>query len=179
MPRSFLLSILTSVVFVAGCQGDDGESGQQATESSSSGTGCATESCGTAADQVGDTTTGDTTAAVPDSTSGDATVNETSDDQCGASTECSPDFCVAPFNPKLGVFGRGPFECVAACVELQDEVRWCADVTACCDADAQCTDRGYCELPGSEDSTGGSATETGADETAGDLDTGTGGGSTG
>ncbi|MEM6990713.1 MAG: hypothetical protein AAF721_09455 [Myxococcota bacterium] len=131
-----------------------------------------------------------TTAAVddaqPDSTSDDGTTPaETGADECSASSECDPDFCVAPFDPELGVFGRGPFACVAECVDLQDELRWCADASACCAPDAECTDRGYCELPGMADSTGGDSTSgdstsgdstTGVDDTGGDASTGTTGG---
>lgn len=80
-------------------------------------------------------------------------------DECQLSADC-PDgqFCVSPFVPEWGPEGRQPSECVSECVVLQDELRWCYDADSCCNPQAVCTDRGYCELPEEEvdGSTGGS-----------------------
>lgn len=85
-------------------------------------------------------------------------------DECQASDECGGGlFCVAPFDQTLGPKGKGLYACVDACVPLVDEDLWCADATACCDPDATCTDRGYCELPGAS---------TGTDSGTGGSDTG-------
>lgn len=83
-------------------------------------------------------------------------------DECAVSSDC-PDgeLCVAPFDPDLGPEGKGANECVIECVVLMDELRWCLDATACCDPEAECTDRGYCERPGGSSdggSTGGGST---------------------
>lgn len=144
---------------------------QPASESSSTTgiVGCATGGACT----VG--TSDDVTSAQTDdgdSTLGSATDsrddvwNDTGGDECTVSRECGAEFCVAPFDPKLGVFGRDDFECVEACVEALDEFRWCADTTACCDPEAMCTDRGYCEIPDAGGSTSGgdSSTDAGSSE---------------
>ncbi|MEX1361576.1 MAG: hypothetical protein AB1Z98_00495, partial [Nannocystaceae bacterium] len=91
-------------------------------------------------------------------------------DECAVSSDCpGSELCVAPFDPDLGPQGKGPNECVTECVVLMDELRWCLDATACCDPEAECTDRGYCELPGG--SSDGGSTDGGS--------TGGGSGSTG
>lgn len=92
-------------------------------------------------------------------------------DDCDVSGDCAPgELCVAPFDPELGPEGKGPNECVTECVVLMDELRWCLDATACCDPEAECTDRGYCELPG--ESTG----DDGSSSSSDGGDTGTTGG---
>ncbi len=163
-------TFVMSTALLTACPRDPEPAPGSDTDSTSTGEECSTGNCtSTGADNVD--TTGGQDDAPPDSTaSNDDTMPDTGTgaDACAVSADCAPDVCVAPFNPKLGVFGRGPFECVAECVVLEDELRWCADASACCDAEAECTDRGYCELPGQADSTGGDNTSTGADDTGGD-----------
>lgn len=119
------------------------------------------------------TNTNTTTASTPPSTSGDAnTFGEV--DECQLTSDCDAGlFCVAPFIESLGPEGKGLNECVAECVDLMDEARWCLDAAACCDPAAVCTDRGYCELP--EDSTDTEGTES-SSVTGGASSTGTTGG---
>lgn len=130
---------------------------------------CSTSSSGTSTgpastDDGTPMTSGSTDGGSSSGTSGPSTVGVP--DECALSADC-PDggFCVAPFIPEFGPQGKQPSECVAECVVLMDELRWCFDAVACCDPDAVCTDRGYCELP--EDSTGddssGGATSGGSD----------------
>ena len=85
---------------------------------------------------------------------------------------------------------RGDFECRFACIPLLDEGSWCSDDASCCDANAQCTSRGYCVLGDDEGgsstgdtdadtdgATGGESGDTdGATSTGGLESTGTGGG---
>lgn len=95
-------------------------------------------------DEGGSTsTTGHTTVGVPD--------------ECTASAQCGDgEVCVAPFDQSAGPEGKGAYACVVECVVIMDEDRWCADAAACCDPLAECTDRGYCVLPG-ETTDGGSS----------------------
>lgn len=79
--------------------------------------------------------------------------------ECQATDDCTAaQSCIAPFDGDLG-----PFTCQPICLELRDEVFWCADASACCDPNAVCSPRGYCLLPASgttsgDASTGGSTT---------------------
>jgi len=165
--RPLLLTVCASLSLAGGCVGDDAPPNQ--TDGTGDGTfgGCASQqNCG---DSSSTTRTDPDTTAAPDSTAAATDEGDTTaagiPDECAVSPDCSPDFCVAPFNPVLGVFGRGPFACVAECVPLDDDFQWCADAEACCDADATCTDRGYCKLEGADstDSTDGGS-DTGADD---------------
>lgn len=101
------------------------------------------------------TTTGHTTVGIPD--------------ECTMTAECEGgELCVAPFDQSAGPEGKGAYECVSECVALMDEDRWCADVAACCDPLAECTDRGYCVYPdGSTGGTEGSGTSGGSTGTTG------------
>jgi hypothetical protein len=108
---------------------------------------------GTATD--GDSSTGSggatsTTGATAMTTSSSATGGDA--DQCEASAECpNSQLCVAEFMGDK----RGPYACVSACLELNDEAMWCADAAACCTAGATCTDRGFCVLAGGDTGTTG------------------------
>ena len=86
--------------------------------------------------------------------SGDAAPGTTTaaESQCAASEECEgAGACVATWSEGV----RGPFACQFACVPTLDESSWCSDDSACCDATARCTERGYCVfVSGDEDSTG-------------------------
>ena len=120
------------------------------------------------------TTTG-TTAPAESSTStttAGGTFGEV--DECAVSRDCDPGlWCVAPFDESLGPEGKGLNACVRDCVGPMEETLWCADTAACCDPMAECTDRGYCEVPGSSsgDESSGSDSGTGT----GDSGTTTGG----
>ena len=171
-----LLVIPIASLGLAGCPGDDSPPADEtgiATDTFGT-TGTTDDTCGTACMGGEDSTT--TTDAV-DTTAGDESTGSGDEDECQASSECAGEFCVAPFNPELGVFGKGPFACVAECVPGEEdpmyELLWCADAEACCNPDAECTDRGYCEVPGA-DSTGDDTTEgmdsTGDDTTGGDTE---------
>ena len=118
------------------------------------GTDCATT--GTTAIPDPSTTSGPSTL---DSTAGSTGSSSSDDgpetvgipDECQLSRDCDlGELCVAPFDPDLGPEGKGPNECVSECVVIMDELRWCLDAAACCDPEAECTDRGYCVLPGDE-----------------------------
>jgi len=87
-------------------------------------------------------------------------------DECDLSPDCEAGLvCVAPFDESLGPEGKGLNACVSDCVGPMDETRWCADAIACCDPAAECTDRGYCVVPGesgdSGESSGGSGENSG------------------
>ncbi|MEM9463420.1 MAG: hypothetical protein AAGF11_55270 [Myxococcota bacterium] len=116
-----------------------------------------------------------TTASTPSSTSDNGnTFGEV--DECQLTSDCDAGlYCVAPFIESLGPEGKGLNECVAACVDLMDETRWCLDAAACCDPAAECTDRGYCELPGDSADTDGTGS-MGNSSGTGDTSTGTTGG---
>lgn len=115
-----------------------------------------------------DPTTTSTTTTGVDDTAGDSTTTHGGGtlgelDDCQTTSDCDPGLlCVAPFDESLGPEGKGLNECVAECVGIMDETRWCADAQACCDPEAECTDRGYCVLPGEStgSDTGGSDTGT-------------------
>lgn len=173
--------LCASLIVVTGCPDDDPTPPADtdgAVTSTGLDCGASAGECTTAGALGTSTSTGtpdpDDTSDNPDADDDSSTTGEP---ECGASAECDAAFCVAPFDPKLGVFGRGPFECVVECVVLEDELRWCADADACCNPEAECTDRGYCELLGvadstDDDSTGGDATNggsTGADSTGDDT----------
>lgn len=73
---------------------------------------------------------------------GDASECEVSDDCGGAGS------CVAVWDGDE----RSAFACRLSCIETLDEAAWCRDDDACCDADATCTQRGYCVVaPGETD----------------------------
>jgi len=177
-----LLSISIAVLGLAGCPDDDPPPADE------TGIGTETfsttdETCGTACMSANDDDS-TTSTGVVDTTAGsdDATTGSTSEDECLATSECAGEFCVAPFDATLGVFGKGAFACVAECVPGEEDPRyeemWCADAEACCNPDAECTDRGYCEVPGADD-TGGDDTTDGMDTTDGDDTTGGDTGTTG
>ncbi|MBV1861236.1 MAG: hypothetical protein KUG77_22655 [Nannocystaceae bacterium] len=67
--------------------------------------------------------------------------------------------CVAPWDESAEQLGE--FECRFSCVPLLDDASWCANDDTCCDAQARCTDRGYCVLDGGDGSTGSGGGETG------------------
>lgn len=69
-------------------------------------------------------------------------------DECRSGDECQGGYCVASFNGDIGVFA-----CRQACIPSMDESQWCADASACCEANARC-ERGYCIVD--------AASETGA-----------------
>ncbi len=127
----------------------------ESTTGSSSSTSSSTSSGALSSSEGGSSTTGHTTVGIPD--------------ECALSEDCPRgELCVAPFDQSAGPEGKGPLACVTECVVIMDEDRWCADAAACCDLDAECTDRGYCVFP-SETETGteagtetGSGSETGA-----------------
>ena len=96
--------------------------------------------------------------------------------------------CAASWDAEAEV--RGDFECRFACIPLLDDGSWCSDDASCCDANAHCTNRGYCVLGDDESgsstgdtdaSTGGESGDTDAStgdatSTGGSESTGTGGG---
>ncbi len=137
----------------------------------SSSTGC--DSSGTESGCIGSVPAPPTTSSSTEPSTTESPMPETSSssgngpetpgvaDECDLSTDCDPgEFCVAPFTPEWGPEGKGPNECVTECVVIMDELRWCLDATACCDSDAVCTDRGYCEHPeGGGASSGGTDTD--------------------
>lgn len=145
---------------------DPPEAGMSSSSSGTTGPGTLTidpssTSTGTTAastDEAGASTTtgsGPSTVGIPD--------------ECTLSSEClDGEVCVAPFDQEAGPEGKGANECVSECVVIMDEDRWCADAAACCDPTAECTDRGYCVVPG----------DTGGSESSGSASSGsTGGGS--
>jgi hypothetical protein len=104
--------------------------------------------------------TGDSSATDASTTTGEAP------GQCQGNDDCADgEFCVAPYGNNV----RGPFDCVSDCVGPMDEARWCYDDDACCDPQAHCTIRGYCEVDA-----GATTTDDGAAETdTGAMTTGT------
>ncbi len=67
---------------------------------------------------------------------------------CRATVDCDGGLvCGAAFDGEIG-----RFSCQSACIEDQDEQRWCLDDRACCSAGSVCSPRGYC-LPGTADDT--------------------------
>jgi hypothetical protein len=114
------------------------------TSTTDGSTSTSTSAAPASSDEAGTTTgtTGPSSVGIPD--------------ECTVSADCvdGEPFCVAPFDQSAGPEGKGAYECVSECVVLMDEDRWCADAAACCDPQAECTDRGYCVYP--EESTGGS-----------------------
>jgi hypothetical protein len=95
-------------------------------------TGTDTDPCDTGGTALGDTT-GQPSATT--STTGQQ-------DECQASSECNGGVCVAVFDPET--LQRSPLGCQFMCVPNFDDDAWCSDDTACCDAQARCTQRGYC-----------------------------------
>jgi len=78
--------------------------------------------------------------------------------QCQGNDDCAEgEFCVAPYADNV----RGPFDCVSECVGPMDEAVWCYDDDACCDPQAHCTIRGYCEVDETATTTDGESTDTG------------------
>ncbi|MCX4247900.1 hypothetical protein [Paraliomyxa miuraensis] len=135
--------------------------------SSSSSTGVSPSDTTTGLSGSTSTSTTDDTSGASSSSTGFSSVGIP--DECTVTADCPRgELCVAPFDQSAGPEGKGPLECVIECVVIMDEDRWCADAAACCDPEAECTDRGYCVYP--SDSTG--ATDSG--ESTGDT-----GGSTG
>jgi hypothetical protein len=121
-----------------GCGGSDDSEGYMddqppngSCDTDGSDPDCLSTDGGTGSETSGATSGG--TSAGSASTGGDA-------DECKASTDCPDDqLCVADFEGDK----RGPYQCVAACLENRDEAKWCADAAACCNAAAMCTDRGF------------------------------------
>jgi hypothetical protein len=129
-------------------------------------TNCGADTTGapTTTGEPGSTTGGSTGGSTSDADSGPATVGIP--DECDVSGDCAGgEFCVAPFVPEYGPEGKGPNECVSECVVLMDELRWCLDAVACCDPEAECTDRGYCELPGGDTDGSSSGSDSGGSST--------------
>ena len=179
-----------ALVFVLGSAGCHNCGNEAPKEESDTDPFAGSDGCGFICTSDGSSGGGFTTAPLDDtsaeSSSGGTTGTGTPQDECRMSSECGRDsFCVAPFDQTLGPEGKGPYACVSECVPLVDEDLWCADATACCDPNAVCTDRGYCELPGSTGTgdTGGSDTggsgDTGGGDSTGGSDSGSGTGSTG
>ena len=186
-PYQRLLVISIAALGIAGCPGDDSPPVTDTdTDSDTSTTGTTDDTCGTAC-MGDDEDSTSTTDAVDTTAANESTTGSGDEDECQASSECAREFCVAPFDPELGVFGKGPFACVAECVPGEEdpmyELLWCADADACCNPDAECTDRGYCEVPGADstgdDTTDGMDTTDGDDTTGGDTEGTTGDTSTG
>lgn len=155
---------LLAVLLAAAC-GDDLPD-QPAETMAPPGTSSGGESSTTSTPTTSGTSSSDDGTSPPASSSssddGPSTVGIP--DECDVSGDCAPgELCVAPFDPDLGPEGKGPNECVTECVVLMDELRWCLDATACCDPEAECTDRGYCELPGESTGDDGSSTSDGGD----------------
>lgn len=102
-------------------------------------------SSGDAEDETTDVATSLTTAPAEESSS-------TGDDVsgCNVANPCEVGYCVAPYADN----DRGEFACVPDCVMPGDETSWCFDAAACCDAEATCTERGYCVSPDDTSSTG-------------------------
>ncbi len=117
----------------------------------STGASDATASDATASDATTEGTSGHTggqsTGTTGSGTSGGGTgPNPTStgpttgSGECGVSRECSDgEYCVATWDGE-----KGPFMCIAACLEDWDTTQWCADDAACCDSTATCNPRGFC-----------------------------------
>ena len=67
------------------------------------------------------------------------------DSQCAGEDDCDgAGACVAQWDQGE----RGPFQCQFACIPSVDETTWCSDDASCCDAEATCTQRGYCVVVG-------------------------------
>lgn len=148
-PRTMIALLLLGPVM--GC-GDDlptppGMVGSDSTSTgSASTTGGETASTPTSSssggpassDEGGSSSTGHSSVGIPD--------------ECTLSEDCpAGELCVAPFDQSAGPEGKGALACVTECVVIMDEDRWCADATACCDPEAECTDRGYCVYPAETD----------------------------
>lgn len=165
-PMRILLAPLLLASLSIAC-GDDLPEPPASSSTSSGGT---TTSNGTTTELPPGTSTTDATGSTgedPSTTTGHSSVGIP--DECTVTADCPRgELCVAPFDQNAGPEGKGPLECVTECVVLMDEDRWCADAAACCDPEAECTDRGYCEYP--SDSTG----ETSETDTDTDGSTGTG-----
>src|SRR5687768_3249839 len=59
--------------------------------------------------------------------------------ECTVGSDCSlGQVCSAVFDGDIGVM-----RCEDTCIDADDEARWCADASACCDAGASCV-RGLC-----------------------------------
>ena len=133
-----------AIVLFAACPNDpDGstDSTQTLSPESTMTTAPSEESSSTTTDAGDDTTstaTSLTTAPSDDSSSsgGDAS-------GCSVANPCELGYCVAPYADN----DRGEFVCVPDCVMPGDEASWCFDDMACCDAEATCTERGYCVSP--------------------------------
>lgn len=95
------------------------------------------------------------------STTGEGSSTAAVSDDCESTQAClGEDVCVAEWDAEAG--SRDPFSCRFACVPLLDESAWCSDDAACCDAAAQCTERGYCLLLQSDDDGGDGTTAEGS-----------------
>ncbi len=93
----------------------------------------------------------------------DESGGQPSPDACASSTECDPEFCVAPWDPEREP-PRGPTECVSECVGELDLQRFCIDDASCCEG-LICAADGLCEPPFD-------ATESGSDTDETSTDTG-------
>jgi len=163
------LGLLLIVVGLAAC-GDDLPTDTDIDDESADSTGGTTT--GTTAPGTTSTTTS-TTAPAESSTTTTTTAGGTFGevDECAVSSDCDPGlFCVAPFDESLGPEGKGLNACVPDCVGPMEETLWCADTSACCDPMAECTDRGYCEVPGGST---GDASGSGSDSGSGTGEPGT------
>ncbi len=101
---------------------------------------------GVCRDTATDTDPCDTEGTTIGDTDGDlATTSGTGEaaaDRCQASSDCMGGFCAAGFDPDT--LQRSPKTCQFMCVPLLDDTLWCSDDASCCDANATCTERGYC-----------------------------------
>jgi hypothetical protein len=99
---------------------------------------------GSCRDTGTDTDPCDTEGTTMDPTAGDlsTTTGGAGEDQCQASTDCSGGFCAAAFDPVT--LQRAPLACQFMCIPNLADDFWCGDDSACCDAQARCTQRGYC-----------------------------------
>lgn len=144
---------LLLVVGLAACGDDLPEPGLGPGSVDSTSTGSPSlDSTTTTSTTTGGSTSTSTSSSSSTTTEGGNTFGEV--DDCLLTNDCPAGlYCVAPFDQSLGPEGKGLNECVADCVDIMDETRWCTDEAACCDPTAECTDRGYCVHP--SDSTGG------------------------
>jgi hypothetical protein len=144
-------SMLTFALLLAtACPGDDSDTDSTQTLAPESMTSSPNEdSSSTSSDPTTDPSTDPTTTSSTTAPSEDSSSSGGGADGCNAANQCEAGYCVAPYADN----DRGDFVCVPDCVVPGDESSWCFDAAACCDADATCTERGYCVLP--DDTTSG------------------------
>lgn len=89
--------------------------------------------------------------ACPETTAGDSAAG--AGQPCDGTNQCAQGVCAAPFADGEA----GELVCQTTCIAAGDEMMWCSDSAACCDLDATCGSRGFCEQPEGLDDTGASA----------------------